>query len=169
MSRLFALDAYSMYPNLRSLATHDGYIASYGSIERARDAVHAYFTKPMVKTFGHQTIVKISHAAAAVPDEFYGYPPEGMKDREVVRLDPSTGFGRYVDLEAPITLAGTDRWVACSAAEFGHPGTVRHIAARGAVTTVCSTTALPAQIWRGNTTKPKCRACVARYASKENR
>jgi len=62
-----------------------------------------------------------------------------------------------------ITLTGTDRWAACSAAEFGHIGNVRHIVPAGGLTTVCGASATYPDIWRGNTTKPPCEACVTRY------
>lgn len=68
-----------------------------------------------------------------------------------------------------ITLVAPDRWVACSATEFGHVGETRHIARPGALTTVCGCTATTPDIWRGNTRKPRCAQCVTYYRRDEQR
>lgn len=69
-----------------------------------------------------------------------------------------------------IRLVTPDRWVACSAREFGPVGTYRHIVRTGGLTTVCGATATVAAIWRGNTTKPRCKQCTTLYGTrKENR
>lgn len=60
-------------------------------------------------------------------------------------------------------LDSQDRWVACSAGEFGHVGRVRHIVAKGGKTAVCGASASHVGIWRGNTTKPRCLYCMKRY------
>lgn len=59
------------------------------------------------------------------------------------------------------TMTKTDepRWVACSEREFGPSGSLRHLARPGALSTLCGFSATYPEIWRGNTTKPKCAAC----------
>lgn len=56
-----------------------------------------------------------------------------------------------------------NRWVACSAAEFGSVGKVRHIVAVGGHSTACGASASHPDIWRGNSTKPDCKDCVKNY------
>lgn len=53
------------------------------------------------------------------------------------------------------------RWVACSKKRFGHVGAERHLLPVGKdqVTTLCNATGLGG-VWRGNTTKPKCKRCA---------
>lgn len=53
------------------------------------------------------------------------------------------------------------RWVACSITEFGHVGEKRHLGRKGSLTTYCGHSASVPDIWRRNTTKPKCRECEA--------
>jgi hypothetical protein len=59
-----------------------------------------------------------------------------------------------------VALGKDDRWVACSAREFGPVGEVRHVVAVGQATTACGATASTPSIWRGNSTKPACAPCV---------
>lgn len=63
----------------------------------------------------------------------------------------------------------TPRWVACAAREFGPVGETRHLAAPGALTTVCGASASHSDIWRGNTRKPKCRECESHENSTASR
>jgi len=65
-----------------------------------------------------------------------------------------------------VTLRDGDRWVACSMQEFGDVGSVRHIVRGLGVTTACGCTASHADIWRGNTTKPRCASCVEKVQSR---
>lgn len=51
------------------------------------------------------------------------------------------------------------RWVACSAREFGPIGHTRHLARSGSLDTACGASATHPEIWRSNTTKPKCADC----------
>lgn len=44
--------------------------------------------------------------------------------------------------------------------EFGPPGFVRHLVRPGGIDTLCATSATHPDIWRGNTTKPKCKTCA---------
>ncbi|KQP63031.1 hypothetical protein [Nocardioides sp. Leaf285] len=70
----------------------------------------------------------------------------------------------------PPVLLGPDRWVSCSAREFGdHVGSTRHIARPGALTTVCGCTATYPEIWRADSRKPYCPSCVRLYGRRENR
>lgn len=52
------------------------------------------------------------------------------------------------------------RWASVNKREWPGTGQYRHLVRRGHHTSVCGTTALPASIWRGNTTKPPCPECV---------
>ena len=54
------------------------------------------------------------------------------------------------------------RWVACSIREFDSSGLRRHLATPGALTTVCGYSASHPEVWRANTTKPKCPECAKR-------
>jgi hypothetical protein len=61
-----------------------------------------------------------------------------------------------------IELAKGDRWASVSADLHPTVAQYRHVVGRGAVTSACGTTALPAATWRGNSTKPCCPVCVER-------
>lgn len=65
-----------------------------------------------------------------------------------------------------IRLRGEDRW-ASHAIFLGETGRTRHIVRRGGLTSVCGTTAMPVDTWRGNTSKPRCPDCVVRYGTRE--
>lgn len=73
--------------------------------------------------------------------------------------------GYMTTADVPKTVTTRDgyifRWVACSAAEFGPTGFVRHLAAPGALDTVCASSASHPEIWRGNRSKPACPDCEA--------
>lgn len=66
-----------------------------------------------------------------------------------------------------ITLVDRDQWVACSTSEFGHVGHDRHIARPGARVTVCGNSASHPEIWRRNTTKPRCVSCMTWYRTQQ--
>lgn len=59
-----------------------------------------------------------------------------------------------------LVLADGDRWVSCNAQEFPAVGWSRHVARQGALSTACSATANTPRVWRANTKKPACPACV---------
>lgn len=57
-------------------------------------------------------------------------------------------------------LAKNERWASVNRRDWPHVGAYRHVVTRGAVTSACGTTALPATLWRGTTSKPVCPNCV---------
>lgn len=84
----------------------------------------------------------------------------------------SLAVGHYYDdgsCRCRVRLLPDDRWVACSKAEFGPVGENRHIVRVGGLTTVCGASATHPDIWRGNSTKPRCPACLRLYRNQENR
>lgn len=64
------------------------------------------------------------------------------------------------------TLTPPDRWASIARRESPSVGEYTHIVAKGHPTSACGTTALPASMWRGNTTKPMCPQCVAAHERK---
>jgi hypothetical protein len=56
------------------------------------------------------------------------------------------------------------RWAACSIVEFGPVGEKRHLVAKGSLDTWCGHSATTPEIWRANTSKPKCESCVKQEA-----
>lgn len=58
------------------------------------------------------------------------------------------------------------RWVSCSQEMSWSAAQYRHLAYRGSLDTFCGASASHADIWRGNTTKPACEACIAKDATK---
>lgn len=55
--------------------------------------------------------------------------------------------------------ADSPRWVACSKDASWSASRERHLITPGALTTLCGNSATHPEVWRGNTTKPPCRAC----------
>lgn len=54
----------------------------------------------------------------------------------------------------------TRRWVSCSREMSESAARYRHLIEPGALTTVCGHTASHPEVWRGNSTKPLCPACL---------
>ena len=52
------------------------------------------------------------------------------------------------------------RWVSCSRDASWSASRVRHLVRRGCDTTACGATATSPGIWRANSSKPKCQACI---------
>lgn len=52
------------------------------------------------------------------------------------------------------------RWAACSAREYGSVGKVAHLVHPGSLNTACGASASHPEIWRTNTTKPRCAECA---------
>ena len=52
------------------------------------------------------------------------------------------------------------RWAACSAREFGPVGESAHLVRPGSLDTACGASASHPEIWRTNTTKPRCAECA---------
>lgn len=55
-----------------------------------------------------------------------------------------------------------ERWASVNGRDWPAAGATRHIVRRGRDTSLCSTAALPATLWRGNANKRPCLNCVAR-------
>lgn len=54
----------------------------------------------------------------------------------------------------------TDRWASCSIREFGPSGDRAHLVPAGALNSLCGFSATHPEIWRRDSRKPRCAACV---------
>lgn len=59
------------------------------------------------------------------------------------------------------STADKARWVTCSRDASWTVSQDRHLVRRGHDTSACGATATSPDVWRANSTKPKCPACVA--------
>jgi hypothetical protein len=60
------------------------------------------------------------------------------------------------------------RWVSCARDLDIMTSRHRHLIRKGknVYTTVCGSTGMPANVWRGSTVKPECPSCVKRWNEK---
>ena len=59
-----------------------------------------------------------------------------------------------------MTYTGDLRWASCSRDASWSASQDRHLVRRGHDTSACGATASVPAVWRKNSTKPKCQACV---------
>jgi hypothetical protein len=55
------------------------------------------------------------------------------------------------------------RWVSCARDTDWATSQSRHLVRRGQDTSLCGATGSDPTVWRGNTTKPVCKTCQARF------
>lgn len=66
-----------------------------------------------------------------------------------------------------LTLLDGEEWLACSAREFGHVGTIRHIGIKGRLSVLCGASATRANIWRRDSRKRPCPLCLEVVATQQ--
>jgi hypothetical protein len=69
----------------------------------------------------------------------------------------------------PVRLPADQQWVTCTRYDDYMTSLARHIVRRGHLTTVCGASASVPDVWRPNTTKPRCTQCVTGFLREQGR
>lgn len=85
-----------------------------------------------------------------------------QRQRMIERDNREAVTHRGVLDDLPRPESPPDRWATVPAALNWSVSRHRHRVRRGAVTSACGTTALPADTWQTNSRKPRCPECVQR-------